>query len=179
MNNKALVVLMALVLLAIVVFVGLQQQLKQNDITPNTPSYTTPYPYHSNEEIRISYNPTRLESVTDNYVSDRVFKPYSGAIFLWVTIKVENDGYYSFDASEHMFEIRADGILYSVADVTWNAGDWILGSVYVSDGESYTGSLIFQIDKTASSISLEYAPLNADLRSNYNIAINKVSTLIG
>lgn len=120
------------------------------DTSVPSDSTGTPQPIRN---ISIYYNLETVQSISSEYGP---VEANSSNVFLKVTMDIENNGYgTSFSTNPALFSVTANNVEYSV-DVlgTGNLGEW--RTVNVANGDTYSGTLVFQVPGSASSFKLGY-----------------------
>jgi len=130
----------------------------RHSLTPNPTSTPTPTPtptqISTNQEIIITYS-----SIT---VTQLLFTPTPGNIYLVVNITVENDGYNSFDLGSYGevyamdFYIVANGVRHDVEAFETGHLQNYLQPIKVPNGGEASGNLVFQVPTQTTTFSLEY-----------------------
>ena len=127
-------------------------------------SFGEPSPDPSSS-VNISYNILTETSIGWNYSSDYSGYVQSdpGNVFLVVNLTIKNNGYETFSTNPYYFDAVADGVRYGFDNRTFNVGNWDL--IDMLNGETFSGTLIFQIPATTKSIAVDY------MRENHEYTI--------
>lgn len=123
-------------------------------------------PTAESKNITISYSAETADVVTTIYGD--VMKSDSGRDFLILNITIDNNGYDSFETNPWWFHVIVENIEYDFDYHLVLLEDW--ETVDVLDGESFQGTLMFQIPESASSFSLVYE----SAFSEYDIVWNEI-----
>jgi len=134
-------------------------QQNDNEETTSTLPSIDPTPKSSPEppsSIDITYSLFKNVSVSWNLESEyggRV-PAETGKMFLFVDIRIKNNGNETFSTNLYYFHVVADGVSYGVDNHTLNVGNWDL--MEMRNGETFRGTLLFQIPATTDSIAMDY-----------------------
>jgi hypothetical protein len=138
----------------------------------NTPTIkpspmVTPTP--TNKSVTISYTMVTKQSFVwiDSIGTSQVQQADSGKVFLEVDMTIKNNGYDRFDTNPYYFKAFADDVKYTVDIYTYYQHKWDIAIVL--NGETFGGTLLFQIPESASSYAVSYEAV----LSNYNIIWTK------
>ncbi len=128
--------------------------------------YLAPPP--ETRDITISYSYETADSVTSMY-GDEV-QSDSGRDFLTVEMTIKNNGYDRFNTNPYWFSVTVGDIEYRfdyhlVLMKNWETTD-------VLDGETFQGTIVFQIPESAESFTLGYDD-ESDL-AEYKIVWNEI-----
>jgi hypothetical protein len=185
-------ILAILVVVVIIVFLlfGSEGQNPASNVSPSptisqTPtSYSTPTtstnmptitprpivtPTPTNKSVTISYTMETKQSFVwvDPSGTSQVQQADSGKVFLEVGMTIKNNGYDRFDTNPFYFKAFADNVKYTVDIYTYYQHKWDI--VIILNGETFGGTLLFQIPESASSYAVSYEAV----LSNYNIIWTK------
>jgi hypothetical protein len=136
-------------------------------ITPSPMVTSSP----TNKSVTISYTMVTKQSFVwiDPIGTSQVQQADSGKVFLELDMTIENNGYDRFDTNPYYFKAFADNVKYTVDIYTFYQNKW--AKVFVLNGETFGGTLLFQIPESASSYAVSYEAV----LSNYNIIWTKTS----
>ena len=139
---------------------------KPNSTTSSPLPTTQPMPNSTTPSVDITYNVLTKPSIGWNWSSD--FSGYvqsdPGKVFLVVNLTIRNNGYEEFSTNPYYFDAVADGVRYGFDNRTWNFANW--EPLELTIGETYSGTLVFQIPATTQSVTVDY------VRENHKYTIN-------
>jgi hypothetical protein len=136
---------------------------------PSTTTTTSSLPA---QNIMISYTGT-VENGIDYTLGNYPYtaQPDSGKIFLVVNMTIKNNGYDKFSVNPFYFHVIVNNIKYNYDSNTYYLADK-LGSVDILNGGKLSGSLVFQIPSSDSSLPFN---LTYDVPFvSYNIIWSKI-----
>jgi hypothetical protein len=109
-------------------------------------------PTAESKNITISYSAETADVVTTIYGDD--IQSDSGRDFLILNITIDNNGYDSFNTNPYWFKVTVGNIAYRFDYHLVLMENWM--TVDVLDGETFQGTIMFQIPESASSFTLDY-----------------------
>ncbi len=110
----------------------------------------TPQPIRN---ITVHYSLKTEQSITYQGIT---VTPDPGNAFLKVTMKIENNGYENaFSTNSALFSATSNGTKYDPDSLgTGSLDDW--STVNVANGETFRGTIVFQVPETAASFTFGY-----------------------
>jgi len=143
---------------------------KPNSTTSSPLPTIQPMPNSTTPSVDIIYNVLTKPSISWNWSSDCSGYVQSDPrnVFLVVNLTIKNNGYEEFSTNPYYFDAVADGVRYGFDNRTWNVANW--EPIELIIGETYSGTLIFQIPATAQSVTVDY------MREYHEYTINWTKT---
>jgi len=143
---------------------------KPNSTTSSPLPTTQPMPNSTTPSVDVIYNVLTKPSISWNWSSDcsGYVQSDPGNVFLVVNLTIKNNGYEEFSTNPYYFDAVADGVRYGFDNRTWNVANW--EPIELIIGETYSGTLIFQIPATTQSVTVDY------MRENHEYTINWTKT---